>query len=423
MSVLNTTSTFDMENSYQQTWLTAAVTGWYTIPMLSTVCDYSTLATYARSAASSAGINLSAYRRIVYAFPQNRCSWWGLGSVGGNPSQAWINGSLQLRVLGHEMGHNLGLWHSHAQECGSVTIGTSCTNIEYGDTYDIMGASSGHFNAFQKQRLGWLNAGSSPPITTVQANGSFVLDPYETTGTNSKALKILKDATSNTWYYVEFRRNVNGVVIHTGSDSNGNSSYLLDMTPATSSWSDAALGVGLTFYDPTTGVRISTQSVSSANAVVNVSVGSTLCVPAAPTVSLSPSQSQAVPAGTSVNYTVSIRNNDTGTCSGSTYSVQMIEPSGWSGSLGSSSVSIAPGASVSTMMTVASGLTAPDGSYPVGATAAKTSNTSLANTGSATYNIGTVPPPPPCHVTGKSGKCPPPGSKTSGSTGSTGSKT
>jgi len=419
LSVLNTTSGFDLENSYQQTWLTADVAGWYTIPMNSTVCDYSTLASYANSAANSAGVSVSSYPRLVYAFPLNACGWWGLGTVGGYPSQAWINGSLQLRVLGHEMGHNLGLYHSHALQCSGTTICTNGSSIEYGDTFDMMGGNSAEFNAFQKQRLGWLNAGSSPPITTVQASGSYVIDPYETTGTNPKALKILKDATSKTWYYVEFRQptgfdgmvssysNVlNGVVIHTGSDSDANSSELLDMTPSTSSWYDPALDVGLTFQDPTSGVIISTQSVSSSNAVVNITVGSTPCVSAAPSVAISPSQSQTVTAGTSVNYTVSITNNDTSTCSSSTYGLQITDPSGWSGSFaGSSSLTISPGASASTGMTIASALTAPNGSYLIGTTAANTANTSLAQSGSATYNLGTVAPPPPCHLKGKSGKC------------------
>jgi hypothetical protein len=73
LSVLNTTSSFDLENSYQQTWLTADVAGWYTIPMSSTVCDYSTLASYANSAANSAGVSVSSYPRLVYAFPLNAC--------------------------------------------------------------------------------------------------------------------------------------------------------------------------------------------------------------------------------------------------------------------------------------------------------------------------------------------------------------
>lgn len=85
---------------------------------------------------------------------------------------------------------------------------------------------------------------------TVQADGTHWLDPYESMGGNPKALKILKatDPTTGmkTWYYVEFRQAIgfdsflsgnsnvlNGVVIHTGSESSANSSDLLDMTPAT----------------------------------------------------------------------------------------------------------------------------------------------------------------------------------------------
>ncbi len=419
VNVVNTTSSYDLENSYQQTWLAADVAGWYTIPMNSTVCDYYTLASYAKSAASSAGVNLSAYSRYVYAFPQNVCGWWGLGTVGGNPSQAWINGSLQLRVLGHEMGHNLGLYHSHALQCSGTTIGTNCSIIEYGDTVDIMGASSGHFNAYQKERLGWLNSGASPPIKTVQGSGTYTIEPYESAGTNPKALKILKDATSNTWYYVEFRQPVgfdgfissysnllNGVVIHMATTSNADSSDLLDLTPSTSSWYDPALDVGQIFTDSTAGVTISTVSVSSTNAMVDVTVVGTPCTQASPTVSLSPSQSQTVTAGTSVNYTVSVTNNDTSTCSSSTYTLQLNEPSGWSGNFtGSSSLTLSPGTSTSTQMAIASALTALDGSYLVGATAANSANTSLAKSGSGTYNIGTVTPPPPCHLRGKSSKC------------------
>jgi hypothetical protein len=40
-----------------------------------TVCDYSGLASYAKQAASAAGVNLCAYKRYVYAFPTNACTW------------------------------------------------------------------------------------------------------------------------------------------------------------------------------------------------------------------------------------------------------------------------------------------------------------------------------------------------------------
>jgi Gametolysin peptidase M11 len=120
------------------------------------------------------------YSRYLYAFPQNACTWWGLASVGGNPSQAWVNGSLALLVVGHEMGHNFGLYHSNGLDCGSSLIGTNCTAIEYADSLDMMGEMRGmHFNAFQKERLGWMNYGASPIVTTVEADGTCWLEPYE----------------------------------------------------------------------------------------------------------------------------------------------------------------------------------------------------------------------------------------------------
>jgi hypothetical protein len=191
------------------------------------------------------------------------------------------------------LGHGLGLYHSNSLNCGpSVVIGPNCATIEYGDILDMMGASpSAHFNAFQKERLGWLDYGVSPPITTVQAVGTYVLDPYEVNGSQANALKIPKSTDSTTgkktWYYVEYRQAIgfdsflssyssitNGVVIHTGSESSGNTSYLLDMTPETPVyywWFDLALVVGQRFNDPDSGVTIMPVSVSSTGVTVSVS--------------------------------------------------------------------------------------------------------------------------------------------------------
>ena len=86
--VFTTTSNFDREASYLQTWLTGNVFGWFTIAMSGTVCDTLTLAGLAKQAATAAGVNISLYTRYVYAFPKNACTWWGMGTVGGYPSQS-----------------------------------------------------------------------------------------------------------------------------------------------------------------------------------------------------------------------------------------------------------------------------------------------------------------------------------------------
>lgn len=368
--VFGATSAWDLEGSAGQTWLTGDVYGWFTIPLDSTVCDTSKLASYARQAAANAGAVLSQYRRLVYGFPANACSWWGLGTVGGSPSHAWVNGSFVLRVVAHEMGHNLGLYHAQSLDCGAEPIGASCTANTYGDTTDIMGASTGHFNAFQKDRLGWLDFGESPLIATVSSSGAYAIEPYAAPGAGPKALRILKDADANTWYYVEFRRAVgfdgfmgtgltDGVVIHTGSAGDGNSSYLLDMT-STSSFADAALPAGRTFSDPAAGVSITPLSIDAAAALVDVSFGNTPCVAATPTVAISPAGTLWMTAGSPETLAVTVRNNDGPACAPAAFELTSVMPGGWSGELEASSATLAPGASATVALRVA----APTGTEP-----------------------------------------------------------
>jgi hypothetical protein len=115
-----------------------------------------------------------------------------------------------LRVVGHELGHNLGPLHSHALNCDTSPLGANCVSLDTGDPADILGTRPAHLNAYQKKVLGWLNYGVSPPITTVQTSGTYTLDPYETLGVNPKSLKILKSTNpttgAKTWYYAEYRQ-------------------------------------------------------------------------------------------------------------------------------------------------------------------------------------------------------------------------
>lgn len=363
-----TVNNYFKANSYGQTSLAGAVVGWYTIAQSYTVCDASGLRSKALQAATAAGVNVSAYNRRIFAFPRNACAWSGLGSVGGNPSYALINGGYSLRTVAHELGHNFGLYHSRSLDCGIGVTGTSCTIGEYGDVFDVLGgSSSGHFNAFQKERLGWLDYGVSPPLTTVTGSGTYSIGALEPLGIQPRALKVFKSTDGfgrSTFYYMEYRQGVpGGVIFHTGTNGVANSSNLLDMTPETLSWSDSPLAIGKSFHDTELGLTVSPLSGDGAKASVSVTMGPVSCVRSTPTMTMSPSQSQWKTPGSIATFTATLTNNDNAGCAPSIFSMQAFVPVGWTAVFSNLSPSVAPGSSVSTSMSVKSAATAVDGFY------------------------------------------------------------
>lgn len=399
---------FYIENSYQQTSISGEVVGWYTLPINSTdICDEARISDESNKAAIAAGINLASYPRRIYAFPKmNYCGYAGLATVGGNPSRAFINGSWVFHTVAHEFGHNLGSDHAHAINC-DTTLDGNCSYFEYGDRLDIMGGGDGHFNAFSKERLGWLNYGVSPPITTVSSSGTYSIDAYELVGINPKALKILKSIDSitgiKTWYYLEFRQPVgfdsfistgfylnypeptkipSGVIVRMGTDQSIGSSIMLDMTPGSrvefsSDLDDPALVVGQNYTDSNAGITITPISSSSTSISVKVTL-STACLRAKPLMTLSPTGLSGV-AGSTLIYTVNVTNKDDISCGSSSFSLQSTVPLGWSSSFSSSTLIIAPGASASTTLSVTSATSATLGEYPVSAT--------ITNSQALTYNV------------------------------------
>ena len=300
--VFGETGDFVLENSYGQTWLVGDVAGWFTLPLTGADCDLFAIASHAKSAAAAAGYDPAGYQHHVYVFPRGGCTGRGAGTVGGSPSEAWIIETLDLKVLSHELGHNLGLHHARALDCGAEVLGNDCTVFEYGDRIDTMGnVAAGHYNAFHKDLLGWFDAAGAPFVTEALADGVYTLQPLELAGDAAGALAIPRSVDPATgeasWYYVEYRRplgfdaflagneNVaNGVIVHLGSPENANSSQQLDMTPDSglqnwSDWSDPALEVGRSFHDPDSGVTITPLSADATAAEVSVRFGAPLPAP------------------------------------------------------------------------------------------------------------------------------------------------
>ena len=410
--VLGTVGNHYKESSFGQTWFTGQVFGYYTIAMSKTVCDPYTLASLADSAAAAAGANLTGYNRRVYMFPHTACTWAGLGNVGGSSTKAWANGSFAALTVGHEMGHNYGLHHAHAYDCDVAPLGNTCTSLPYGDGADMMGNNkAGHFSPFAKEMLGWLNDGVSPPIHTASTSGRYSIEPYSSSSVGPKAIKIPRgtDASGRPmFYYVEYRQPIGadatlgttgnltkGVIIRTATEGDGESSYQLDMTPGTSTsiyteLGDGALAVGSSYTDAAAKVTITLASADTTGATVDVALSGTApaptCTRAAPTMTLS-GPTTAVAAGSTITYTLSLSNKDSSACAATTFTLARTVPTGWTGTLTASTLSLSAGATGSTTLKVTSPSTATATGYGIGAgSSSAVSNTHTANA-SATYTV------------------------------------
>lgn len=348
-------------------------------------CDYNGWATAANAAALAAGFNPSSYMRVSYAVPRNsNCGWLGLGALGGAmPTPTWTQQCTSTGLFSHELGHNLNFHHA-------ATPGT-----EYGDGSDPMGAAKlVQSNAANRVMAGWV---SGSRLQDVSNAGSYAISALESTApSGAQVLRLAKPDTAE-YYYVSLRQPVgvdtnlwttyqNMVTVHQSTGTLPAYTYLL-----------ASLDAGQAWTDSINGIQVTNQGVSGSSATVAVGFGGSTCTRQVPTLSASPASQTAAP-GTTLAYTLSVTNNNSAACPSATFNVGQSLPAGFTGSLGATSLTLAPGATASVAWNVAASTTIADGVYTVNANVGEASVTNTAAT-HAGYTVLAAPPPPTTDTT------------------------
>jgi hypothetical protein len=279
-------NTYLREASFGRSGLVGDVFGWFTIKEPAAGCRFTQWTRAVRAEAAAAGVDLDGYQHQILVFPHvPACDWPGMAELPGSVS--WINGELSVRVVGHELGHNLGVNHAGGLRCVEggvpVAIGGSCSLEEYADPFDIMGGGGRHTSNWNKAKLGWLGGSN---LATATSSGTFVLAAQETFTADVQLLRIPRG--DGLFYYLELRQPfgsffdnfapgdpaVRGITVRLAPDySSTVQSQLIDTTPATESFEDAPLTIGRTFSDPRNRIWVVNRGILGGKATVEVSLG------------------------------------------------------------------------------------------------------------------------------------------------------
>lgn len=207
-----------------------------------------------RQVAATAGYAAGAFDFDVVCTGAKPFSVFGGQAYVGGPG-VWIaNGNFNLGVVGHELGHNLGLPHASFWFTGEQSSIGPGTLQQYGDLFDSMGVpggSSSHFHARFKHFLGWIPDANAPFIT---ANGMYRITAHDqAAAAGRRALRLERDNELN--YWVEFRQSFNNRWVTNGASlrwswNNATNTLLLDTTPGTAlAAQDSPVLIGRTFSD------------------------------------------------------------------------------------------------------------------------------------------------------------------------------
>lgn len=222
-------------------------------------------------------------------------TWIPSESKAGNASTGgkgiWINMSNGYDrisiVTSHEVGHNLGAFHSQGSSSSSYIYPSKNVNrtgywlADYGNPFDKMGFGMSlltDYCAYSKNAFGWLPDSMVANATTSGTYRIYAFDQGSVTAGNYYAMKIARDQANNYWF--EFRQaitnnvwSMNGLHVLWGAEevlAAAGAPELLDMTPGSTGgiypdpvWGtggatifDAPLLIGRTFSDANVNLHI-----------------------------------------------------------------------------------------------------------------------------------------------------------------------
>ncbi len=158
------------------------------------------------------GVPTAANRHVVAYYPPSaRCDFAGLATVGTSlrgDGFVWLNGYSGRAVAAHELGHNLGLYHSGLLSCRTrtareVTFSGTCRQNTYLDPWDVMGNQPfGHLGAISAEHLRQLGVLDPGGYRTLTRSTRVTLAALEgSTGLRGVSFR----SGSRTWL-VEYRR-------------------------------------------------------------------------------------------------------------------------------------------------------------------------------------------------------------------------
>ncbi|MEK7586964.1 MAG: hypothetical protein AAB453_03805 [Patescibacteria group bacterium] len=355
--ILNPNSQFQKfykENSYNKTWFTGDIKGWYRLNRnggsgeLGCTGGIYINSDEIQNFLVSDAINLSNYDRIIFlGAPLGNCSFVGksliiIGNNEYNLSQTWvfpnnylISGNYDY-ALTHEVGHSLGVYHANSLECGGDISYGHCTSDEYGNSFDVMGSGVNffnHFNAFYKKIFGWIDQNST---LLIDQPGRYTLNSLESIN-DGKKLGLIRLQDSSIPFSLEYRNspNLNSGLLINKLDIINPESYkgtrLLDMTPSSinEGWEFGGRGdfrdsaLLSVFEDQGLGVTIGPIINKGNDITFDVNIIPSLCVHNEP---ISEITTYSLQSGVTGYLGFRFDNNDTPPCGPSNFLIKMKLP-------------------------------------------------------------------------------------------------